>query len=101
MVPFDVVVDSDNVIMVNESQTNIGRLAGEYLLQHIPAKTGKIIEVRGIAGTSVDQDRHDGFRAALPNAEVHAFEDANHYVLEDKAEVLVPAIRRFLASNPI
>jgi haloalkane dehalogenase len=48
-------------------------------------------------------DRHflDGFRAALPNAEVHAFEDANHYVLEDKAEVLVPAIRRFLESNPI
>ena len=38
----------------------------------------------------------DGFRAALPNAEVHAFEDAGHYVLEDKHEVLVPAIRRFL-----
>jgi ribose transport system substrate-binding protein len=65
LVPFDVVVDSDKVIMVNESQTDIGRLAGEYLLEHIPAKTGKIIEVRGIAGTSVDQDRHDGFRAAL------------------------------------
>ena len=43
-------------------------------------------------------DRHflDGFRAALPNAEVHAFDDANHYVLEDKHEVLVPAIRGFL-----
>jgi len=43
-------------------------------------------------------DRHflDGFRAALPNAEVHAFADANHYVLEDKHEVLVPAIREFL-----
>jgi haloalkane dehalogenase len=48
-------------------------------------------------------DRHflDGFRAALPNAEVHAFEDANHYVLEDKAEVLVPAIRRFLDTHVI
>ena len=48
-------------------------------------------------------DRHflDGFRAALPDAEVHAFEDANHYVLEDKAEVLVPAIRRFLDTHPI
>ena len=43
-------------------------------------------------------DRHflDGFRAALPNAEVHAFADANHYVLEDKHEALVPAIRAFL-----
>lgn len=43
-------------------------------------------------------DRHflDGFRRALPAAEVHAFDDANHYVLEDKHEVLVPAIRAFL-----
>ena len=65
VVPFDVVVDSDKVIMVNESQTDIGRLAGEYLLRHIPAKSGKIIEVRGIAGTSVDQDRHDGFHKAM------------------------------------
>jgi haloalkane dehalogenase len=48
-------------------------------------------------------DRHflDGFRAALPNAEVHAFEDANHYVLEDRHEVLVPAIRDFLDRNPL
>ena len=65
VVPFDVVVDSDKVIMVNESQTDIGRLAGKYLLSHIPAKTGKILEVRGIAGTSVDRDRHDGFHAAM------------------------------------
>lgn len=48
-------------------------------------------------------DRHflDGFRAALPNAEVRAFDDANHYVLEDKHEVLVPAIREFLDRNPL
>jgi len=48
-------------------------------------------------------DRHflDGFRAALPNAEVTAFEDAGHYVLEDKAQVLVPAIREFLDRHPL
>ncbi len=48
-------------------------------------------------------DRHflDGFRAALPNAEVHAFDDAGHYVLEDKAKVLVPAIREFLDRHPL
>ena len=48
-------------------------------------------------------DRHflDGFRKALPNAEVRAFDDANHYVLEDKHEVLVPEIRRFLDANPL
>jgi pimeloyl-ACP methyl ester carboxylesterase len=48
-------------------------------------------------------DRHflDGFRQALPQAQVHAFEDANHYVLEDKADVLVPAIRAFLDTTPL
>jgi len=42
-----------------------------------------------------------GFQAALPQAQVHAFEDAGHYVLEDKHEVLVPKIRAFLDANPI
>jgi len=48
-------------------------------------------------------DRHclDTFVAALPNAEVHAFDDADHYVLEDKHAVLVPMIRDFLARNPL
>jgi haloalkane dehalogenase len=48
-------------------------------------------------------DRHflDGFRAALPRAEVRAFDDAGHYVLEDKAKVLVPAIREFLDRHPL
>jgi len=48
-------------------------------------------------------DRHflAGFRQALPNAEVTAFDDAGHYVLEDKAAELVPAIRAFLDRNPL
>ncbi len=48
-------------------------------------------------------DRHflDGFRRALPRAQVQAFADAGHYVLEDKHEALVPAIRRFLDANPL
>jgi pimeloyl-ACP methyl ester carboxylesterase len=47
-------------------------------------------------------DHHflEGFQTALPQAEAHAFEDAGHYVLEDKHEVLVPAMRRFLDANP-
>ena len=48
-------------------------------------------------------DHHflSGFRKALPKAEVMAFEDAGHYVLEDKAELLVPAIRAFLDRHPL
>ncbi len=48
-------------------------------------------------------DRHflDGFTRALPQAQVRAFEDANHYVLEDRHAVLVPEIRAFLDAHPL
>jgi len=39
------------------------------------------------------------FRQCLPQAEVMAFDDANHYVLEDKHEVIVPAIQAFFAKT--
>lgn len=40
-----------------------------------------------------------GFEDALPRAEKQVYEDAGHYVLEDKHEVLVPRIRDFLDRN--
>src|SRR5690606_25494706 len=48
-------------------------------------------------------DRHflARFRSDWPQVEVHAFEDAGHYVLEDRHEVLVPAIRDFLDRHPL
>ncbi len=48
-------------------------------------------------------DHHflDGFTRALPNAEVHAWKDAGHYVLEDKADALVPKVVDFLARHPL
>jgi haloalkane dehalogenase len=48
-------------------------------------------------------DRHflARFQAELPGAEVMAFDDAGHYVLEDRHELLVPAVRAFLDRNPL
>jgi pimeloyl-ACP methyl ester carboxylesterase len=55
----------------------------------------------GLKDFVFDQHCLDVFTAALPDAEVHAFADAGHYVLEDKSPVLVPAIRAFLDTNPL
>lgn len=55
----------------------------------------------GLRDFVFDQHFLAGFTAALPHAQVHAFEDAGHYVLEDKADVLVPAIRGFLDAHPL
>lgn len=44
-------------------------------------------------------DKHflQGFRERLPNAVVHEFPDAGHYVLEDEAPRIVPLVVDFLA----
>ena len=48
-------------------------------------------------------DKHflAGFRKALPQAQVHAYKDGGHYILEEKHEELVPMIRAFLDANPL
>lgn len=55
----------------------------------------------GLKDFVFDQHFLDGFTRALPRAEVVAFDDAGHYVLEDKQAQLVPAIRAFLDRNPL
>lgn len=61
LVPFDNVLDTKEVMQVNEDQLEMGRIHGRWLVEHV-GKTGTLLEVRGIAGNSVDRDRHVGFR---------------------------------------
>ena len=65
VVPFDNVLDTDQVMMVNEDQTSIGSQSGDWLLKNLKGKTGKLLEVRGLPGNSVDRDRHLGFRKSV------------------------------------
>lgn len=65
LVPFDNVLDSEDVMMVNEDQLSIGRQSGEWVVKNIPAKAGKLLEVRGLPGNSVDRDRSVGFNEAV------------------------------------
>ncbi len=48
-------------------------------------------------------DRHflDEWRRRFPEAEVHAFADAGHFVLEDAGEEIVPLVRDFLKRHPL
>jgi pimeloyl-ACP methyl ester carboxylesterase len=43
----------------------------------------------------------DEWTRRFPHAEVHRFEKAGHYVLEDEAETLIPLIQGFLQSHPV
>lgn len=60
LVPFDNVLDTDAVMQVNEDQIEMGRRWGQFAMDELRAKgvtSGKILEVRGLAGNSVDRDR--------------------------------------------
>ncbi len=41
------------------------------------------------------------WRRRLPSAEVHAFDDAGHYVLEDAPERILPLVASFLERHPL
>lgn len=65
LLSFDNVIESPDNIVINVDQVELGRLAAKWLLKEIQADGGKLLEVRGPSGNSVDRDRHDGFREVL------------------------------------
>src|ERR1700674_1407448 len=58
---------------VNVDQKGLGKYWAEWLVKNVP-NGGKVLEVRGVSGTSVDRDRHEGiqevFKASGKNWEV-------------------------------
>jgi ribose transport system substrate-binding protein len=64
LVAFDNILDTEDAIDVDVDQKGLGVLWGDWLIKNIP-NGGKILEVRGVAGTSVDTDRHDGIHETL------------------------------------
>jgi ribose transport system substrate-binding protein len=69
LVMFDNVLDTDKVLMMNEDQTEIGRMSAKFLQEEMGGKTsGDVLEVRGLPGNSVDRDRHTGFREVMEAA---------------------------------
>ncbi|OJU00051.1 MAG: ribose ABC transporter substrate-binding protein [Rhizobiales bacterium 65-79] len=64
LVAFDNILDTKDAINVNVDQEGLGELWGKWLVDKVP-NGGKILEVRGVAGTSVDTDRHAGIHKIL------------------------------------
>lgn len=64
LLSFDNVIESPDNIVINVDQVELGRLAARWLLKEVK-DTGKLLEVRGPSGNSVDRDRHVGFHEVL------------------------------------
>ena len=68
IVPFDNVLDTDAVMQVNEDQLTMGRTWAQFVMDELAAKgvtSGKILEVRGLPGNSVDRDRSIGINEII------------------------------------
>ncbi|MBV9289993.1 MAG: ABC transporter substrate-binding protein [Hyphomicrobiales bacterium] len=64
LVAFDNILDTEDAINVDVDQKGLGVLWANWLIKNVP-NGGKVLEVRGVAGTSVDTDRHDGIHETL------------------------------------
>jgi ribose transport system substrate-binding protein len=64
LVAFDNILDTEDAINVDVDQKGLGVLWADWLIKNVP-NGGKILEVRGVAGTSVDTDRHNGINETL------------------------------------
>ena len=64
LVAFDNILDTEEAVNVNVDQKGLGIYFANWLIKHVP-NGGKILEVRGVSGTSVDRDRHDGLQETL------------------------------------
>jgi len=64
LVAFDNILDTEEAINVNVDQKGLGVYWADWLIKNIPGG-GKVLEVRGVEGTSVDRDRHEGIQETL------------------------------------
>jgi ribose transport system substrate-binding protein len=64
LVAFDNILDTEDAIDVDVDQKGLGAYWAKWLDSHLP-NGGKILEIRGVSGTSVDRDRHEGIHETL------------------------------------
>lgn len=64
MVAVDQGVSADGVYILSNNQEEYAYLGARWLFEHIGGE-GTVVYMRGAAGTSADNDRHNGFTRAL------------------------------------
>lgn len=69
LVPFDNTLDSDKVVMINESQKDLGALKAQTVMDLLGGKANKILMVNGLPGNATDRDRHIGMMSVLDKVE--------------------------------
>jgi ribose transport system substrate-binding protein len=93
LVPFDNLLDTDQVMEVGEDQFKMGTMSGEWIKKYV-GDHGKLLEVRGVPGNSVDRDRHLGFRSIVeaPGNKFEVTEVVGMWATGDSQKVTADAL---------
>lgn len=70
----------------------IGRKAGEYVARTLLPKGGKVVEIRGLPGSTPAQERGDGFRQGIQGSQVKIIASQAGDWLRDKGREQMDAI---------
>lgn len=65
LVSFDNPVDNDSILRITPDWVDFETIKAKSVLNQMPEKTGRILEIRGIQGNSTDRDRHTGVEQVL------------------------------------
>ena len=66
LMTFDNILNNEKLLQLSSDNEESGRLQGEFLAEKMDGK-GKLLEVRGLAGVSVEEDRHNGLMKVIEN----------------------------------
>ena len=93
LVPFDNLIDTDQLMEVGEDQFKMGTMSGEWIKKYV-GDHGKLLEVRGVPGNSVDRDRHLGFRSIVeaPGNKFEITEVVGNWATGDSQKVTADAL---------
>jgi ribose transport system substrate-binding protein len=91
LVPFDNLLDTDQVMEMGEDQYKMGTMSADWLKKYV-GDHGKLLEVRGVPGNSVDRDRHDGFRDGLKGTKFEVTEVVGNWATGDSQKVTADAL---------
>jgi ribose transport system substrate-binding protein len=93
LTPFDNILDTDQVMEVGEDQFKMGTMSAEWIEKYVGHK-GRLLEVRGVPGNSVDRDRHLGFRSIIDKApnQFEVVEVVGNWATGDSQKVTADAI---------
>lgn len=91
LVPFDNLLDTDQVMEMGEDQYKMGTMSADWLKKYV-GDHGKLLEVRGVPGNSVDRDRHEGFRDGLKGTKFEVTEVVGNWATGDSQKVTADAL---------